>query len=141
MVEIKITYEGQLRCKAVHKPSGQVILTDAPTDNMGKGEFFSPTDLVAAALGTCMLTIMGIAANKYKIDVGGATADVVKQMSNVPARQIGTLRVTINVPKALTKEQKLILENAAKGCPVHKSLSHSINIPIEFVYANSTNEL
>ena len=135
MVGIKITYEGQLRCKAVHKPSGQVILTDAPTDNMGKGEFFSPTDLVAAALGTCMLTIMGIVANKYKIDISGATADVTKEMTNVPARQIGTLRVTINVPKTLTNEQKRILENAAKGCPVHKNLSGSINISIEFVYA------
>ena len=134
MVAIKITYEGQLRCKAVHGPSGQVILTDAPTDNMGKGEFFSPTDLVAAALGTCMLTIMGIAANKYKIDISGTTADVTKEMTNVPSRQIGTLRVTINVPKALTNEQKRILENAAKTCPVHMNLSSSINIAMEFTY-------
>jgi len=134
MVEIKIAYEGQLRCKAVHGPSGQVILTDAPTDNMGKGEFFSPTDLVAAALGTCMLTIMGIVANKNKIDISGATADVVKEMTNVPPRQIGTMRVKINVPKAMTDEQKRILENAAKGCPVHKNLSSSINIAVEFAY-------
>ncbi len=133
MVEIQIAYEGQLGCKAVHGPSGQVILTDAPVDNMGKGEFFSPTDLVATGLGTCMLTIMGIAANEHKIDISGATAKVIKEMAEKPARQIGTLRVTINVPKALTAEQKRLLEQAAKSCPVHKSLSHTINIPLEFV--------
>lgn len=133
MVEIKISYEGNLRCKAVHTPSGQTILTDAPVDNMGKGEYFSPTDLVATGLGTCMLTIMGIAANKHKIDITGVTAKVIKEMAEKPARQIGTLRVSINVPKALTAEQKTILENAAKACPVHKSLSHTINIPVEFV--------
>lgn len=133
MVEIQIAYEGQLRCKAVHRPSGQVILTDAPVDNMGKGEFFSPTDLVAAALGTCMLTVMGIAANRHKIDISGSTATVVKEMADKPARQIGTLRVSINIPRSLTAEQKTILENAAKACPVHKSLSPTINIPVEFV--------
>jgi putative redox protein len=132
MVEIKIAYEGQLRCKAVHVPSGQTILTDAPTDNMGKGEFFSPTDLVAAATGTCMLTVMGIAANRHKIDITGATAKVVKEMADAPSRRIGKLTVTINVPKALTHEQKRILEGAAKACPVHKSLHHEINIPLEF---------
>ncbi len=133
MVEIKISYEGNLRCRAVHGPSGQVILTDAPVDNMGKGEYFSPTDLVATGLGTCMLTIMGIAANKHKIDISGSTAKVIKEMAEKPARQIGTLRVTINVPKVLTDEQKRLLEDAAKSCPVHKSLSHTINIPLEFI--------
>ena len=132
MVEIKIAYKGNLRCKAVHGPSGQAILTDAPVDNMGKGEYFSPTDLVATGLGTCMLTIMGIAANKHKIDISGATVNVMKEMADKPPRQIGTLRVKINVPKSLMAEQKTILENAAKACPVHKSLSHTINIPIEF---------
>ena len=132
MVEIKIVYEGDLRCKAIHGPSRQVILTDAPVDNMGKGEYFSPTDLVATGLGTCMLTIMGIAANKNKIDISGTTAKVVKEMTDTPSRQIGTLRVTINVPKALTTEQKAILKDAAKACPVHKSLSHTINIQLEF---------
>lgn len=133
MVEIQIAYEGDLRCKVVHKPSGQEILTDAPVDNMGKGEYFSPTDLVAAALGTCMLTIMGIVANRHKIDISGATAKVIKEMASAPARQIGVLRVTINVPSALTAEQKSILENAAKNCPVHKSLSHTVDIPVKFV--------
>jgi putative redox protein len=133
MVEIKISYEGNLRCKAVHGPSGQKILTDAPVDNMGKGEYFSPTDLLATGLGSCMLTIMGIAANKNKIDIGGSTATVIKEMTDTPSRRIGTLCVTINVPKALTAEQKTILEDAAKSCPVHKSLSHTINIPLEFI--------
>ena len=132
MVETKITYEGQLRCKAVHVPSGQSILTDAPVDNMGKGEFFSPTDLVAAAMGTCMLTIMGIVANKHKIDMTGSTASVVKDMAAAPARRIGVLKVAITVPTVLTDEQKKILENAAMACPVHKSISHDVNIPVEF---------
>jgi putative redox protein len=132
MVEVKITYEGQLRCKAIHVPSGQSILTDAPTDNMGKGEFFSPTDLVGTAMGTCMLTIMGIVANKHKIDMTGATANVVKEMAVAPARRIGTLKVVITVPAVLTDEQKKILENAAMTCPVHKSLSHEVNLPVEF---------
>jgi len=134
MVEVKITYEGQLRCKAVHGPSGQSILTDAPTDNMGKGEFFSPTDLVGTAMGTCMLTIMGIVANKHNIDMTGATANVVKEMASAPARRIGTLKVVITVPAALTDDQKKLLENAAMGCPVHKSISHDVNIPIEFTW-------
>ena len=132
MVELKIAYEGNLRCRAVHGPSGREILTDAPVDNMGKGEYFSPTDLVATGLGTCMLTIMGIAANKHKIDISGSRATVIKEMTDTPSRQIGTLRVTINVPRALTDEQKRILKDAAKSCPVHKSLSHTINIPLEF---------
>jgi putative redox protein len=133
MVEIKVAYEGNLRCKAVHGPSGKEILTDAPVDNMGKGEYFSPTDLLATGLGSCMLTIMGIAANKHKIDISGSTAKVIKEMASSPVRQIGTLRVTINVPKALTDEQKRLLEHAAKACPAHKSLSHTIDIPLEFV--------
>jgi putative redox protein len=132
MVETEITYEGQLRCKAVHVPSGQSILTDAPIDNMGKGEFFSPTDLIAAAMGTCMLTVMGIVANKHKIDMTGATANVIKEMAAAPARRIGTLKVTITVPTALTDEQKKILENAAMACPVHKSISHELHMPVEF---------
>lgn len=132
MVETKITYEGQLRCKAVHVPSGQSILTDAPTDNMGKGEFFSPTDLVGAALGTCMLTVMGIVANKHKIDMAGATASVVKDMAAAPARRIGTLKVVIAVPTVLTDDQKKILETAAMACPVHKSISHEVAMPVEF---------
>jgi putative redox protein len=134
MVETRITYEGHLRCKAVHVPSGHSIITDAPKDNMGKGELFSPTDLVAASLGTCMLTVMGIAANKHKIDISGATATVIKEMADAPSRRIGTLTVTISVPKALTHEQQRILEDAAKACPVHKSLHHEINIPIDFRY-------
>jgi putative redox protein len=132
MVEIKIAYEGHLRCKATHGPSEQTLLTDAPTDNMGKGEFFSPTDLVATALGTCMLTIMGIVANKHTIDMTGATAKVIKEMASAPARRIGTLTVVICVPTVLTNEQKRILENAALACPVHKSISHEISIPVEF---------
>ncbi|HUB26806.1 MAG TPA: OsmC family protein, partial [Tepidisphaeraceae bacterium] len=81
MVEIRIAYEGDLRCKAVHGPSNSELLTDAPTDNMGKGESFSPTDLVATALGTCMMTIMGIAAQRMEVDLRGSTATVTKEMT------------------------------------------------------------
>ncbi len=132
MVEIKISYEGQLRCKAVHVPSGHSIMTDAPADNMGKAEYFSPTDLVAASFGTCALTVMGIAANKNKIDMSGATATVQKEMATAPSRRVGKLTIVITVPQNLNHEQQRILEAAAKACPVHKSLHHEIEIALTF---------
>jgi putative redox protein len=102
MVEIRIEYEGGLRCRAAHGPSGAILLTDAPVDNMGKGEAFSPTDLVATALGTCMMTIMGIAADRMGLDLRGATATVTKEMVTSPLRRIGKLAVTIKVPGKLS---------------------------------------
>src|ERR1700722_2392773 len=122
MVEIGIVYEGDLRCRATHGPSGSTLATDAPTDNMGRGEAFSPTDLVATALGTCMMTIMGIAARNMSVDLRGATATVTKEMSASPPRRISRLAVTISVPGDFTDEQKQKLQNAAMTCPVHKSL-------------------
>lgn len=135
MVEIRIAYEGDLRCRATHGPSGSTLLTDAPTDNMGKGEAFSPTDLLATALGTCMLTIMGIAAQKMAIDLRGTTVNVTKEMSSSPPRRISQLKVTFNVPAKLTEEQKQKLQNAAMTCPVHKSLHPDVQTPIEFRWA------
>lgn len=132
MVETKITYEGQLRCKAIHGPSGQSIMTDAPLDNMGKAEYFSPTDLVGVSFGTCMLTVMGIAANKHNIDMSGASATVKKEMASAPARRVGKLTIRIAVPQTLSHEHQRILESAARACPVHKSLSHEIELDIEF---------
>ena len=134
MVTIDIHYHGDLRCEAVHQPSGARLNTDAPRDNLGKGESFSPTDLVATALGTCMLTIMGIAARTMNVDLEGARVTVQKEMVADPLRRIGALAVKIVVPAKLTDEQKLKLERAAHTCPVHKSLHPNVQIPVEFVW-------
>lgn len=138
-VEIDIVYEGQLRCRATHGPSKTQLTTDAPVDNHGRGESFSPTDLVATALGTCMTTLMGIVADRNKLDIAGTTVHVVKEMIQEPVRRIGMLRVTIRVPaekgKVLSSEDRKKLEAAAMHCPVHKSLHPDIQTPIEFSYA------
>ena len=138
-VEIDIVYEGQLRCRATHGPSKTQLTTDAPVDNHGRGESFSPTDLVATALGTCMTTLMGIVADRNKLDIAGTTVHVVKEMIQEPVRRIGSLRVTIRVPAAkgalLSAEDRKKLETAAMHCPVHKSLHPEIQTPIEFLYA------
>jgi putative redox protein len=132
MVEIQIAYEGKLRCRATHVESGTELLTDAPKDNMGKGESFSPTDLVATALGTCLLTTMGIAAQRMQIDLSGAAVVVTKEMATTPTRRIGRLTVTFNVPVKLSAEQRQKLENAAMTCPVHKGLHPDVQTPITF---------
>lgn len=132
MVAIKVEYQGDLHCQAVHGPSKTVLNTDAPKDNQGRGESFSPTDLVATALGTCMLTVMGIMARTLNIDIKGTTATVEKEMAQAPVRMIHKLTVKIHVPHQLTEEQKLKLERAAHTCPVHKSLHPDVQMPIEF---------
>jgi putative redox protein len=134
MVAITVEYEDKLHCRATHGPSGAVLTTDAPKDNHGLGESFSPTDLVATALGACMLTVMGIAARALDVDISGATASVDKQMLATPARMIGKLSVRIHVPGQLGDEQKRRLELAAHSCPVHKSLHPDVAIPIEFTW-------
>jgi putative redox protein len=137
MVEIDITYEGDLRCTAVHGPSGTTMRTDAPKDNMGKGESFSPTDLVAAGLGTCMMTIMGIAARKLGVDLTGTRVKVVKEMAAAPARRIARLTVEISVPRAVTPEQRRQLESAAHTCPVSKSLHEDVEAPVTFHWSDA----
>ena len=134
MVEIKIYYQGDLRTKAVHGPSGKELFTDAPKDNQGKGESFSPTDLVATALGSCMMTIMGIVARNYKIDLSGLTCSVTKEMVSEPERRIGKLTVTMKFARNYSEKEKTMLERAAMTCPVHKSISHDIEMPVKFVY-------
>jgi putative redox protein len=134
MVEIDVTYEGNLRCTAVHGPSGATFATDAPKDNMGKGESFSPTDLVATALGTCMLTIMGITANRLGLDLTGSKVRVVKEMITAPVRRIGRLRVEIAVPRDFTPDQRRQLEAAAHSCPVHRSLHPDVDVPVSFTW-------
>src|SRR5437016_13427175 len=130
MVQIDITYQGQLRCQSTHKPSGTKLLSDAPADNMGKGESFSPTDLVATALGTCMLTTMGIVAQRKNIDISGTTVSVTKEMVADPLRRIGRLAVTIHVPHEPTEDDRRRLENAAHSCPVAKSLGGNVEQPV-----------
>jgi putative redox protein len=134
MITIDITYQGDLRCEAVHQPSGTRLNTDAPKDNMGKGESFSPSDLVATALGACMLTIMGIAARSLNVDLKGTKVTVQKEMVATPLRRIGSLTVRIAVPGKWTAEQRQKLEQAASTCPVHKSLHPDVQIPVEFVW-------
>ena len=132
MVEITAVYEGQLRCTATHGPSGATLPTDAPKDNMGRGEAFSPTDLVATALGTCMLTTMGIVAQRNGIELGGARVRVTKEMVAQPSRRIGTLGVEIIVPTELGDDDRKRLEGAAMHCPVHRSLHPDVQIPVTF---------
>lgn len=137
MVEQQIVYEGKLHCKATHGPSSAVLTTDAPKDNMGQGASFSPTDLVATALATCMLTTMGIVAQRNNIDMSGATARVIKDMVSAPARRVGTLTCEITVPTVLNDEQQTRLREAALHCPVKISLHPDINIPVTFKWAKS----
>ena len=133
MVTIEAEYQGELHCKAVHGPSGSEFSTDAPKDNQGRGESFSPTDLVATALGTCMLTVMGIMARTLEIDIAGATAKVEKEMTP-PPRMIKSLTVKIHVPGPVSDDNKLKLERAVRTCPVHKSLHPDVAMPIEFTW-------
>ncbi len=132
MVAIEIKYEGDLHCKAVHGPSSTALNTDAPKDNQGRGESFSPTDLVATALGSCVLTTMGIMARTLNIDISGATARVEKVMTAEGPRRIRSLSAKIRVPHSLSAEDRLKLERAAHTCPVHRSLHPDVESPIEF---------
>ena len=135
MAEIQIVYEGALRCTSTHQPSGAQIITDAPKDNHGKGEAFSPTDLVATALGTCMLTVMGIAAQTLQIDLRGSTVTVRKEMVSQPLRRIASLTVIIKVTAKLNAQQQKKLADIAMTCPVHQSLHPEVQMPIEFLWA------
>jgi putative redox protein len=134
MPTFEIDYTGALRCTARHGPSGALLSTDAPKDNQGLGESYSPTDLVAAALVTCMLTIMGIAARKNGWKLEGTRASVEKQMVADPLRRIGRLPVRIELPAGLPKEARPVLEKAALTCPVHLSVNPAIERPVTFVY-------
>ena len=134
MVRIDVAYQGGLRCEATHGPSGQTLITDAPADNHGKGESFSPTDLVATALGTCIATIMGIVAEREKIDLTGLRITVQKEMSAEPPRRIARLITRIEMPEGLTEQQRAKLEKTAHTCPVHQTLQGKVDMPVEFVY-------
>jgi uncharacterized OsmC-like protein len=134
MVSLTSTYEGGLRCRAVHGPSGTALVTDAPTDNHGKGESFSPTDLVATALGACMMTVMGIVAERHGVDLTGMTAETEKVMTAQPPRRIASLRTRLVIPLPADHPHRERLETAARACPVHASLHPEIDAAIEFVW-------
>jgi len=135
MVRLTSVYEGGLRCRAEHGPSGTGLVTDAPVDNHGKGESFSPTDLVATALGACMMTIMGIVAERHGIDLVGMKAETVKEMTSEPPRRIASLRTRLTIPLPPDHPRRAAFEQAAQTCPVHKSLHPEIDAAIEFVWA------
>ena len=128
-----VSYLGNLRTESVHISSNEKIVTDAPTDNNGKGEAFSPTDLVATALGSCMITIMGIAAQKHNIDISGTSASVKKIMGSNP-RKIDEVFIDISMSNHLKENDRKRLERAALSCPVHKSLHPDLIKTISFSY-------
>lgn len=134
MVEIDIQYLGDLRCEAVHGPSGVRIITDAPVDNEGRGESFSPTDLAATSLGLCMLTILGIVARRHGIDLGRSRARVQKIMSTDSPRRIAEIRVRLEIDLPADHPKRELLEKASRACPVHWSLHPDIRQEIEFVW-------
>ncbi|WP_051410885.1 OsmC family protein [Synechococcus sp. CC9616] len=130
VTSISSSYSGQLRCSSVHSPSGSALETDAPTDNQGKGERFSPTDLIATALNTCVLTIMGIVAERHNWDLKGCAARVEKVMTSEAPRKIALLDVWIELPPHIDSKERKILKKAAENCPVKLSLDGAV--PMSF---------
>lgn len=137
MVEAVIRYEGALRCRAVHGPSQSAIETDAPVDNMGKGERFSPTDLVGTALAGCVLTTMGIVAQRKGIELAGAVATVRKIMTSEPPRRIARLELEVVLPLDPDHPERALLEAAARGCPVRRSLHPEVVVEESYRWAGS----
>jgi uncharacterized OsmC-like protein len=133
MVKSEAIYVGELHCELTHGPSGSKIATDAPKDNNGRGEKYSPTDLVGAALISCILTTMAMVCERDHQPIKGARAEVEKEMQATP-RKIAALRVTITLSNAIPEEYRKKLEHIAHTCPVHRSLSSEIQIPIKFIY-------
>ncbi len=127
----KVTYLGNLRAESVHIKSGNSYITDAPTDNNGKGEAFSPTDTVATGLASCMLTVMGIKAREMNVDMSGTTAEVTKTMASNP-RRISKIEVVLNFPFEADNKTKKVLEHIANTCPVNQSLHSDIERDITF---------
>ena len=127
-------YAGHLRTEATHAASGNVIQTDAPTDNHGRGEAFSPTDLVSTALGSCMMTVMGIVADRHQLDLVDSTFAVVKHMSSEAPRRIAQIDVTFTMPAALSPSDRGLLERTALTCPVTLSLHPDIKQNVMFEY-------
>ena len=137
MIQITIDYLGGLRCHATHGPSQNTVITDAPVDNHGKGESFSPTDLVATALGTCMATVIGIFAERHGVDLRGMKVTVGKEMTQVPVRRIARLTTEIVVPLSAAHPHREALERAALTCPVPQSLHPEVEKPVNFIWSGA----
>ena len=133
-VSIAVEYQGDLRCRAIHGPSEKELITDAPVDNHGKGESFSPTDLVATAMATCMATIIGIKAQQKGLNVTGMKLAVEKHMSTDTPRRIVRLPVTIEVPLPADHPERVLLEASALACPVHQSVHPDIDKTVTWVW-------
>lgn len=134
MVEINISYEGDLHCKAVHGPSGVTLETDAPVDNHGKGESFSPTDLFATSLGVCHLTLLGICAQGHNVDIMGTKVRVEKHMSKDKPRRVERVVIEFTMPEGIPADKREILEHAARTCPVAVTVGDNTNIDLSFCY-------
>jgi putative redox protein len=128
-------YEGHLRTEATHTASGTVIQTDAPVDNHGRGEAFSPTDLVGTALGTCILTTMAIVAERHQLSLVGSSFTMEKIMSQEPPRRIAQLTIELHLPAALSPADRALMERTALTCPVALSLNPELKQEVRFVYA------
>jgi uncharacterized OsmC-like protein len=128
-----VYYSGELRTESTHLQSGETYITDAPTDNEGKGNAFSPTDLIATGLANCMLTIMGIIAKKQSLDIEGTKAEVTKIMGTEP-RMISEIRIDFFFPRSYDKDLKQLLQTSALNCPVAKSLANDLTQTINFHY-------
>ena len=126
MVRITGEYQGTLHCTARHEPSGTGLVTDAPKDNMGRGESFSPTDLVATAFATCVATTMAIAARKQGVDLGNFRYEVTKEMSVDAPRRITRLTLDVWLPANIGQVPRDVIERAAHGCPVHHALAPEV---------------
>ena len=133
MVTSIVYYSGELRTESTHLQSGETYITDAPTDNEGKGNAFSPTDLIATGLANCMLTIMGIIAKKQSLDIEGTKAEVTKIMGTEP-RMISEIRIDFFFPRSYDKDSKQLLQTSALNCPVAKSLANDLTQTINFHY-------
>jgi len=131
MTTSNVTYLGELRTECEHIRSGRIFITDAPVDNNGKGEAFSPTDTIATGLASCMLTMMGIKARDLEVDLAGSTAAVTKEMASNP-RRISRIEVVFTMPEGIASKTRKILENTANTCPVHYSLHPDIIKDVRF---------
>ncbi|MEN9840220.1 MAG: hypothetical protein RL376_20 [Verrucomicrobiota bacterium] len=136
MVKITGSYEGALRCSARHEPSGATLSTDAPRDNQGLGEAFSPTDLVATAFATCIATTMALMARKHGHELGPVRYEVTKEMTATPPRSIARLAATFWLPSSARSVPAGELERAARECPVHRSLAPEVQKVIQLIWAD-----
>jgi putative redox protein len=134
MVPMTVTYRGDLRCEAQHGPSGQRVTTDAPKDNQGRGEAFSPTDLLCTALATCCTTIMGIVARRDGISLDGLRVDIEKHMSAAPPRRVACVVLRFAMPAGIAADRRKALQAAVRTCPVALSIHPEVVIEESFAY-------